>query len=163
MCTTSRGFRELGEPSRGDLWLYRDRTMAVLRKYFQLAIDIGRLPSMLGTEFFRTQVTSYKRGSFEDRVIFVHDVERCFEALDKFSQMVIAHIVLQNYNQRETANILHCARRTVMRRFPDALDELTSRFLDCGILASLPASETLSRGESLHDSTQPSRAQELAK
>jgi hypothetical protein len=30
-----------------DRWLYRDRTIGLLRKYFQMAIEIGRLPALL--------------------------------------------------------------------------------------------------------------------
>ena len=127
---------------REDLWLYRDRTIALLRKYFQMAIDLGRLPSLLGREFFRTRVTSYTRASFEDCVVFVHDVESCFEALEKSSQLLIARIVLQDYTQAEAAVFLGCSRRTVIRKFPEAIDNLTALFLDRGILLSLPKHQT---------------------
>jgi hypothetical protein len=40
------------------------------------------LPSILGLQFFRSPVTSYRAASFEDIVIFVHDVERSLEQLD---------------------------------------------------------------------------------
>ena len=123
---------------REDLWLYHGRTIALLRKYFQMAIDIGRLPSLLGREFFRTRITSYKRASFEDCVLFVHDVERCFEALDKSSQFLIARIVLQSYTQAETARLLGCSTRTIIRQFGEAIDHLTSLFLDRGILVAFP-------------------------
>jgi hypothetical protein len=64
-----------------DLWLYR-RTEAILRKFFRMSVEVGRLPSILGSEFFRTHVTSYSVSSFEDAMIFVHDVERCVARLD---------------------------------------------------------------------------------
>src|SRR5579872_4845068 len=35
-----------------DLWLYRDRTVALLRRYMRLSIEVGRMPSLLGREFF---------------------------------------------------------------------------------------------------------------
>jgi hypothetical protein len=35
-------------------------------------METGRLPSVLGREFFRTHVTSHSLSSFEDVVIFVH-------------------------------------------------------------------------------------------
>jgi len=127
---------------REDLWLYRDRTIALLRKYFQMAIDLGRLPSLLGREFFRTRVTSYTRASFEDCVVFVHDVERCFDALERSSQLLIARIVLQDYTQAEAAVFLGCSRRTVIRKFPEAIDDLTALLLDRGILLSLPKHQT---------------------
>jgi len=38
-----------------DLWLYRDRTSALLRRYLRLAVEVGRLPTLLGREFFRAR------------------------------------------------------------------------------------------------------------
>src|SRR5438876_933901 len=64
-------------PPESELWIYRDRTTAMLRRYFRLSVELGRLPSLLGREFFRARVTSYRMHSFEDAVIFVHDVENC--------------------------------------------------------------------------------------
>ena len=64
-----------------DLWIYRRRTEAILRKFFRMSVEVGRLPSILESEFFRTHVTSYSVSSFEDAVIFVHDVERCVSKL----------------------------------------------------------------------------------
>ena len=55
-----------------DLWLYRQRTAALLRRFFRMSVEMGKLPSILGQEFFRSKVTSYKASSFEDVVIFVH-------------------------------------------------------------------------------------------
>jgi hypothetical protein len=59
-----------------------------------MSVEVGRLPSILGSEFFRTQVTSYSVSSFEDAVIFVHDVERCIEKLDQMSHALIARVIL---------------------------------------------------------------------
>ena len=122
-----------------DLWLYRHRTLALLYRYFKLSIEAGRLPSLLGQEFFRTQVTSYSLSSFEDLVIFVHDIERCISRLDRFSQELIARIAFQGFSQEEVARLMGCNRRTVGRRFPEALDHLSEIFLEVGIL--LPRDE----------------------
>ncbi len=84
-----------------DLWLYRKRTEKILRKYFRMSVEVGRLPSILGSEFFRTHVTSYSVSSFEDAVIFVHDVERCVSKLDRLSQEVIARVILQGFSHEE--------------------------------------------------------------
>ena len=96
---------------------------------------------MLGREFFRTRVTSYHAGTFEDAVIFVHDVARGLEQLGEFERKLIAKIALQDYTQNETARVLGCWRRTVGRRFPEALDRMTEIFLDSGLLIRLPASD----------------------
>ena len=124
-----------------DLWLYRERTLGMLRRYHRLSVGAGRLPSLLGREFFRTRVTSYHAGTFEDAVIFVHDVERGLEKLDDFEHQLIAKIVLQDYTHNETARLLGCWRRTVGRRFPEAIDQLTDIFLEAGLLIRLPATD----------------------
>jgi predicted DNA-binding protein (UPF0251 family) len=121
-----------------DLWLYRDRTIGMLRRYLRHSIEVGRLPSLLGREFFRTRVTSYTVSTFEDAVIFVHDVERILEKLDAFEKKLIAKVVFQDYTQDEAARLLNCGRRTVVRRFPEAVDRITESFLDGGLLMRLP-------------------------
>lgn len=135
------GLPHSGENS--DLWLYRERTVGLLRRYMRLSVEVGRLPSLLGREFFRTRVTSYHVSTFEDVVIFVHDVERSLEQLDGFEQQLIAKIVLQEYSQWEAARLLHCGLRTVERCFPDALDALSRIFLRGGILERMVGTETM--------------------
>jgi hypothetical protein len=121
-----------------DLWLYRQHTIALLRRYFRLSVELGRLPSLLGREFFRTHVSSYRMSSFEDGVIFVHDVERCLESLEYDGQQVIARIVFQEYTAEEAATLLQCARRTIVRRYMEALDHLSGIFLATGLLRAFP-------------------------
>ncbi len=120
-----------------ELWLYRDRCMAILKRYIRLAVEIGRLPSLLGREFFRSRVTSYAASTFEESVIFVYDVEHSLEKLDRFEQALIAKIVLEEYSQREAARILNCPLRTVERCFPEALDHLSEILLAGDILTPL--------------------------
>lgn len=129
--------RAFGDP---DLWLYRDRTAAMLRRYFRCSIEVGRLPSLLGREFFRTRVTCYRAGTFEDIVIFVHDVERCLEKLDNFEKALLGKVVLEDFTHCEAARLMGCWRRTVGRRLPEALDHLSDIFLTAGLLTRLPAS-----------------------
>lgn len=124
-----------------DLHLYRDRTRALLRRYFRMSIELGRLPSLVGREFFRSRVTSYRMHTFEDAVIFVHDTERCLERLDPFSQQLIARIIFQDYTLEETAALVGCGRRTVVRRYPRALDLLSELFLEAELLRPLPCQE----------------------
>lgn len=113
---------------------YRGRAIAMLRRYMQYAIECGRLPSLLGREFFRTQVTSYTTVTFEDRVIFVHDMERCVKKLDEFSQQLIARHILQEHDCWETAKLLHCNEKTVRRLTPIVLDLMSEILLDAGLL-----------------------------
>jgi predicted DNA-binding protein (UPF0251 family) len=135
-----------------DLWLYRDRTIGMLRRYLRFSIEVGRLPSLLGREFFRTRVTSYTVSTFEDAVIFVHDIERVLERLDDFDTKLIRRIVFQDYSQDEAAHLLNCGRRTVVRRFPEAIDRISESFLEGGLLVRLPvttAPETCQEAESV--------------
>jgi DNA-directed RNA polymerase specialized sigma24 family protein len=115
------------------LWIYRQRTAALLQRYFRLSMEVGRLPSVLGREFFRAFRLG-KKVTFEDAVIFVHDMERCLEKLDGFSQQVLVWVVLQGYSQEETSRLLGCARRTVSRHVPEALDRLTEILRQDGML-----------------------------
>src|SRR5215475_14902588 len=116
-----------------DMWLYRERTIALLRRYLRISIEVERLPSLLGRELFRSKVTSYRMTSFEDGVIFVHDVEHAIEQLTDFWQQLIAVVVFQDHTRDEAAEILRCGRRTVCREFADALDRVSELFLEGGL------------------------------
>jgi len=121
-----------------DLWLYRERTLALLKRYMRLSVEVGRLPSLLGREFFRSRITSYQMCTCEEAIIFVHDVRRSLDRLDQLEQDLIAAMVFQERTQDETAYRLRCGRRTVVRRFPEALDKLSELFLCGGLLRWLP-------------------------
>jgi predicted DNA-binding protein (UPF0251 family) len=124
-----------------DLWLYRDLTIALLRRFLHLAFATGKIPSLLGREFFRAKVSSYRMVTFEDAVIFVHDVEKCLDFLDEFSRQLIARVTLQEYSQEEAADLLRCSRKTVQRNYPEALDHLSEIFLSVGLLRPLVSAE----------------------
>jgi predicted DNA-binding protein (UPF0251 family) len=121
------------------MWLYRDRTVALLRRYFRISIEVGRLPSLVGRELFRSKVTAYRMRTFEDAVIFVHDIEHGLQQLGKFEQELIAKIVFQEYTQDEAARLMGCWRRTVGRRFTETLDRLSEIFLAGGVLSRFPS------------------------
>jgi predicted DNA-binding protein (UPF0251 family) len=128
-------------PNDSDVWLYRDRTIALLRRYFRISIEVGRLPSLVGREVFRGRVTAYRMRTFEDAVIFVHDVEHGLERLDAFERELIGKIIFQEYTHDEAAHLMGCWRRTVGRRFAEALDRLSEIFLEGGVLSRFPAAE----------------------
>lgn len=121
-----------------DLWMYRDRTVALLKRYARLAVETGRLPSLLGREFFRAKITSYHMATFEDTVIFVHDVEMSLEKLGWFEKKLIAMVVLEEFSQEEAAQLLQCSARTVGRYIYEALDRLSAIFLRGSILKPIP-------------------------
>jgi hypothetical protein len=97
----------------------------LLKRYLRLSVQSGRLPSLLGRELFRTRVTSYRTTTLEDTVIFVHDMARGLEKLDPFENCLIAMIAFPDYTHNETARLRGCRRRTVGRRFPEAVDQLS--------------------------------------
>jgi hypothetical protein len=117
--------------------IYRGRTVAMLRRYMRYSMETGRLPSVLGSEFFRSHVTSYGVSTFEDRVIFVHDMEICLERLDEFSRQLIARHILQEHDQEATARLLGCTDRTVRTYVPIALDLLSGILLEVGLMDQL--------------------------
>lgn len=121
-----------------DLWMYRPRTVALLRRYLRFSLETGRLPGIGGCEFFRAKVTAYKAVTFEDRVIFVRDVEKCLQRLEYWDQQLIICVVLQEHDQGDAAQILQCTPRTVQRKLPEVLDELSEDFLECELLTELP-------------------------
>lgn len=129
-------------PSDPDIWLYRDRTTGLLWRYVRLAVEIGRLPSLLGREFFRARVSPYSAQTFEDSVIFVHDVECCLDALDPADKILIAILALEQYTQEEAARSLRCTQRTIVRQYASALDHLSELFLQREILVPLPSRNT---------------------
>lgn len=121
-----------------DLFLYRKKTTALLRRYMRWSLEAGRVPSLLGRELFRARITAYTATTFEARVIFLHDVERCLDQLQDFDRQLIARVVLQEYDHEAAARILQCTRRTLLRRLPELIDELSEAFLKAELLDRLP-------------------------
>jgi len=122
-----------------ELAFYRKYTEGMLRRYLRLSMEAGRVPSLMGREMFRGYVTSYRVHGFDDVVIFVHDVERCLTKLTEVQQMLIERIALQEYTQGEAARLTGMSLRTVVRRYAEAVDLLTSIFLDAGLLEPFAA------------------------
>ena len=132
--------------------IYRGKAVWMLRRYMRYSLDTGRLPSIVGREFFRTKITRHTPVTFEDRVIFVHDMETCLHRLDGFSQQVIGRIVLQEYGHEEASQLLGCTRMTVHRVLVDALDKLSSILLRVGLIERLHwRSEKSCQGGNLDD------------
>jgi DNA-directed RNA polymerase specialized sigma24 family protein len=121
-----------------DLWLYRKKTVGLLRRYVQWAPEAGRVPSLLGRELFTAKISTYTATTFEERVVFLHDVELCLGRLQEFDLKIITRIVLQEYDHEAAAQILRCDRKTIERRLPELIDELSEAFLKADLLDRLP-------------------------
>jgi hypothetical protein len=130
-----------------DLWPYRRRTIALLRRYARASVEVGRLPSLLGREFFRTRVTSYTMRNFEDVVIFVADMEQAIEKLSALEKKLLAMNVLEEYTIPEVARLLSCNQRTVERFLQDALDQLSRILLAGGLLEKLGGGKSCQEGK----------------
>jgi len=125
------------QADNSNLPAYRPYTRALLQRYFRMAVDIGRLPSILGGLCFRARVSSYKLNTFEDAVIFVHDIERVFDRMDRHFLEIIAGVVLLDYSIPEAALRLGITVQRAERRFAAALDSLALILLEVGLLRSL--------------------------
>lgn len=117
-----------------ELAFYRKYTEGMLRRYVSMSMEAGRVPSLLGKEIFPGNVTSYEVHSFEDNVIFIHDMESCIKRLDSSQQWLIRRIALQQFTQEEAAQMLQFTRRTIMRKYDEAMNRLTGILLEVKLL-----------------------------
>lgn len=117
-----------------EIAFYRKYTEGMLRRYLRLSMERGKVSSLLGHEMFRARVTNYRVESFEDMVIFVHDVDKCLNKLQPRQKELLSRVVLQQYTLDETAELLRSRLWTVRRRYNEALDALTRIFLDVKLL-----------------------------
>jgi predicted DNA-binding protein (UPF0251 family) len=112
-----------------ELAFYRKYTQALLRRYMRLSMEAGRVPSLIGREMFRGNVTHYRVQSFEDVVIFCHDVEKRLQQTGNLDWELIKRVGLQQYSQGEAAVMLGISLRHCVRHYAEALDRLTVFFL----------------------------------
>jgi hypothetical protein len=122
------------QPERPELVHYRRYTQALLRRYLRMSTEAGRVSSLMGREMFRGNVTRCKVRSFEDVVIFCHDVERRLAQLTALDRELVKRLGLQEYTLLETAGLLGLTVRMVLRRYGRVLDQLTAMFLEDGML-----------------------------
>lgn len=141
VCTEVNPKQELPNPAPAphppldlSLAFYRKHTESMLRRYLYASVAVGRTPQLLSDSVGRGWVSSRRIRTFEDAVIFVLDIERCLDKLDALDRQILGRIVLQDYTQAETAELLGIAARTVSYKFPQALDRLTELLLDSGLL-----------------------------
>ena len=120
------------------LAFYRKHTEALLREYMQKSMEMGRTPSILGNCVFRGKVSSYRLHSFEDTVVFVLDIEKGLNRLDRFSRDLVARITLQEYSQVEAAVLTGHPLRSIVRKYAEAIDTLTRIFLEYELLTLSP-------------------------
>jgi len=122
------------DQARADALFFRGQTLAIVRHFYEIASQIGRLPSILGREFFRAKVTHRGIPSFEDQAVFVHDVEQALGRLQEGDAEVIALVGLLHYSLDDVAKMLGRSRSGVATRFADSIDKLAELFLAAKLL-----------------------------
>jgi hypothetical protein len=113
---------------------YRGQTLAIVRHFFEMSCQLGRLPSILGREFFRAKVSHHAIPSFEDQALFAHDVQQSLLKLDDEELKVITLIGLYGLTYDKAAEMLHRSTGCISERYMEALARLTQIFLDAGLL-----------------------------
>lgn len=121
------------------LAFYRKYTEALLRRYAHMALELARVPSLLGREMFRGKVTNCVVHGFDDVVIFVHDMENCLARLNPQQQQLVERIAVQQYTQEEAAAMMGLPVRTLLRHYDRTLDVLTKLLLERKLLEPLIA------------------------
>ena len=116
------------------LAFYRRHTESLLRRYLYASMQVGRAPSILGDPIARGWASSRPVRTFEDAVIFVLDIEKCLGQIGWLDREMLSRIVLQEYTRAETAMMLGMSIRSISYKFASALDRLTEKVLDAGIL-----------------------------
>ena len=116
------------------LGFYRKHTEKTLRRYLYCSMQVGRAPAILGDPVGRGWVSSRPVKTFEDAVIFVLDVETCLNHLGSLDRQLLCRIVIQEYTQTEAASLLGMSARTIAYKLPQAIDRLTEKLLEDGLL-----------------------------
>jgi len=122
------------ESPKVELAFYRKYTEALLRRYLRLSTQTGRVPSLMGRDVFRGNVSHYTVRGFEDVVIFCHDVEQRLAKLNPMEQQLIKRVALQRYTRGETAGMLGIGLNTCTFRYGRAVDRLTGLLMEAGLL-----------------------------
>jgi len=120
---------------RPEMLCFRGQTLAILRHFFELSSQVGRLPSLLCREFFRARVSHHAIPSFEEQIVFVRDVDLCLARLSDDAAELIQLIGLYDFSRDEIAAMLHRSRTWVNQRVAEAVDSLSEIFLQAGVLS----------------------------
>jgi len=154
--SASEEAREIDPPP--EMVCYRGQALAIVRHFFELSSQMGRLPSLLGREFFRARVSHHAIPSFEDQIVFARDVELCLAKLNDEQFDVLTLVGLFNFSHEEVAQMLHRSRTVIRECFAAGLDALAAIFLEAGLLfADRPdrRQRQVSRHDSLCVAAQP--------
>ena len=119
---------------RPEMVCFRGQTLALVRHFFELSCQVGRLPSLLGREFFRARVSHHSIPSFEDQAVFARDVELCLARLSDHHAEIITLVGLYDFSIDEVAEMFQSYRSAIHNWFASALDALSEIFLEAAVL-----------------------------
>src|SRR5271165_3241503 len=120
---------------RPEMLCFRGQTLAIMRHFFELSCQVGRLPSLLGREFFRAKVSHHAIPSFEEQAVFARDVELCLARLSDEHSEMITLVGLYDFSHDEIAEMLRRSKAWVHQHVALALDALSEIFLQAGVLS----------------------------
>jgi hypothetical protein len=124
---------ELLDP-RPEMICFRGQTLALVRHFFEISSQLGRISSLLGREFFRSRVSHHAIPSFEEQAVFARDVELCLERLSKDNLEIVTLMGFYGLSDEEVAAMIHSSRTYVRQWFAEAVDALSEIFLTAGLL-----------------------------
>ena len=119
---------------RPEMLCFRGQTLALLRHFFEISSQVGRVSSLLGREFFRSRVSHHAIPSFEEQAVFVRDVEICLAKLTPQRAEILTLLGLYDYSVDEVSQMFQCSRTLVRQWFSESLDALSEVFLKAGLL-----------------------------
>lgn len=138
-----------------ELSLYRSKTVRMLRRYFNMSVELGRLPSILGRELLPSSNAHCHPVAFEDLVVFVLDIEHCILRLRRDEQQLITRVILQEHTHERAARLLHWPVIKVERRLPEVLDKLTGIFLSSRLMKPFPQCDAVEAEDEELPTAQP--------
>jgi len=124
-------------PVKDGIAFYRKYTEGMLRRYLQLSMSGGRVSSLLRRKVFSAEITNYSVQNFEGVSIFCVDVDLCLKKLTPMERELLKKIAVQQYSFVESAAAFGLCMRSCKQRYYEAVDRLTSIFLETRILEPL--------------------------
>ena len=121
--------------SRPEMICFRGQTLFMVRHFFEISCQLGRLPSLMGREFFRAKCTHHAIPSFEEQAVFNRDIELCLARLTDQQAEIITLVGLYDFSREDAAAMLGCSRAWASERLATALDRLSEIFLQAGLLS----------------------------
>ena len=127
--------RELDAP-----WL-RPYTKHMLRRYAYLAYT-GRYGAAAPIDpVGRGWASSHAVRTFDDRLHFVIDMDRCFAKLPSLDRAMLKRNMIQGFTQEESAQLLGMSTRAFSYKFASALDRMTEQLIQYGLMVVEPQPE----------------------